>query len=290
MDSKKGFIYKIKNIQTGKIYIGQAREFKKKNNIPYNYGIKGRWNDHVSSSKTLSTPLAIDIRKYGKDSFELDELCKENLNDLDALEANYIQLLQSFVPNGYNVMRHSQNKHRDKSNIVSHFRGQVVSAVLRKIRRNTIYTLVYCYLELQDGSKRRIIFGQNSNKTFQDVWDDAVSFAEELDVPIEENTSNSDDLFERYSSKLQEFSNSDITKIRITNASNLIAVYITTSDMTSWKEQKRICFGGKHISKEIAYFTACEFIEALPKKDTTVILDSIQSLQQVAASKVESEL
>jgi hypothetical protein len=60
--------------------------------------------------------------------------------------------------------------------------------------------------------------------------------------------------------------------------------------MTSWKEQKRICFGGKHIPAEIAYLTACEFIEALPKKDSTVILDSIQSLQQVAASKVESEL
>lgn len=290
MDFEQGFIYKITNKITGKIYIGQAREYKKKNNIPYKYGIKGRWGDHVSSAYTLSTPLATDIRKYGKDSFELEQLYKGQLNDLDAFEADYIESLKSYSPNGYNVMRHSQNKHRDKSNIVSHFRGKVVSTTLHKIRRNNMFALVYCYLELQDGSKRRIVFGQNSNKSFQEAWDDAVTFAEELDAPVREDTSNSNNLLEKYHSKLQEFIDSDITKIRITNASNLIAVYITTSDMKSWKEQKRICFGGKLTPKETAYFSALEFIEALPKKDSTVILDTIQSLQQVAASKVESEL
>ena len=290
MDNEQGFIYKIINKNTGKIYVGQAREYKKKLGIPYRYGIKGRWNDHISSSSSSSTPLAQDIRKYGKESFELEELWKGNLNDLDAQEANFIELLKSFVPNGYNVMRHSQNKHREKSNIISHFRGKVVSASLRKIKRNNVYSLVHCYLELQDGSKRRIVFGQNSNKTFQQAWDDALSFAQELDVPFQEDTSNCDILLEKYSSKIEEFSNSEITKIRITKASDLIAVYITTSDMKSWKEQKRICFGGKKISEENAYFTACEFIDALPKSESTVILDSIQSRQQVAASIVESEL
>jgi len=36
---EQGFIYKITGAPSGKSYIGQAREFKTKNGIPYKYGI-----------------------------------------------------------------------------------------------------------------------------------------------------------------------------------------------------------------------------------------------------------
>lgn len=284
-----GFVYKITNTETGKIYIGQAREYKKKKGISYRYGVKGRWNDHVSSSASSFTPLAQDIRKYGKEKFTIEELEKAELNSLDGLEAKWINDSKSFVPNGYNVMRHSQNKHRDKSNISSFFKDIVTCAILRKIRKEGEYKLVYCYLELEDGTKRRLVFGQETGKSFQEAWEDAVSFVEELEVPYKEDLSNSNDPLEKYSGKLNEFKGKTITKIRIAKFNSLVAVYVTTSEMKSWKEQVRICFGGKTISQEEAHELACMFAEQLPKKADTILIDTLtQSPQQAAASMDET--
>lgn len=280
-----GVIYKLTNRQTGKIYIGQARDNKQKNNKPYKYGSKGRWCDHISSSATSLTPLAEDIRRYGKESFEVQDLEKAELNHLDALEAKWIEEMDCIVPKGYNVMRHSQNKHREKSNIVSYFKGKTLSATLRKIRRNGEYGLVHCWLMLEDGTKRRVVFGQHNGKTFQEAWSDTLAFVEELNVPFSEDITNSDDPLERYSDKLQEFENAVIKKIRIAKFNSLVAVYITTADAKSWKDQQRICFGGKTITQEFAYSLACLFVEQLQKNTDTILLDTItQSPQQAAAS------
>lgn len=280
-----GVIYKLTNRKTGKVYIGQARDNKQKNNKPYKYGSKGRWCDHVSSSATSLTPLAEDIRRYGKESFDIEDLEKADLNALDALEATWIEKMDCLIPKGYNVMRHSQNKHREKSNISSYFKGKALSATLRKIRKDGEYGLVHCWLELENDTRRRVVFGQHSGKTFQEAWDDALAFIEELDIPFSEDTANSDDLLERYSDKLQEFEHAVIKKIRIAKFNSLIAVYITTADMKSWKDQKRICFGGKTVTQEFAYTLACLFVEQLPKNTDTLLLDTItQSPQQVAAS------
>ena len=118
---ESGFIYKVTCTPTGKHYIGQAREFKHKLGEPYKYGTQGRWNDHVSSSRTSSTAFASAIREYGKDAFTVQELEKASLNSLDALEAKWIETFDCVVPKGYNLMRHSQNKHRSESNLNQFF-------------------------------------------------------------------------------------------------------------------------------------------------------------------------
>ena len=285
-----GFIYKVKNNITGKSYVGQAREKKYKKGVSYNYGVKGRWNDHVSSACVTTTPLAEDIRKYGKDVFELQELQKAELDLLDALEADWIKKENTCVPIGYNVMKYSRNKHHKKTNIADHFKDKAVSAELRKIRRNGEYLIVYCCLTMNDGTTQRITFGQNKDMIFDDAWNDAIEFAIELDIPFTENTSNSEDPLERYADKIKEFDDKEITKIRITRANNLVAVYITTAEMKNWKDQKRICFGGKTIKQEEAYELAKLFIEALTITTTTTqILDVFRSSQQVDASMAGTE-
>ena len=62
--------------------------------------------------------------------------------------------------------------------------------------------------------------------------------------------------------------------MRITSASNLIAVYIGTSEMKLSKEHKRICFGGKKITKDDAYNIAKQFVAELKISDK-LIKDSI---------------
>jgi hypothetical protein len=52
--------------------------------------------------------------------------------------------------------------------------------------------------------------------------------------------------------------------------------------MKAKKEHKRICFGGKKITKENAYEIAKQFVAELNIKDN-IIYDSIQCSQQVTA-------
>lgn len=283
-----GFIYKITCIPTGKHYIGQAREHKHKHEKEYKYGIQGRWGDHVSSAKTSLTAFSEAIRQYGREKFQVEELEKAPLDSLDALEAKWIAHYNSIVPNGYNTTRHSQNKHRESSNLYEFFKDKVTSCCLRKIRRNNIYSLVYIILELKDGSQRRIVFGNNKDDTFQTAWESAIEFAENLECPYHEDTSSSADPLERYASKIEEYADKEITKIRITSASNLIAVYITTSDMKSWKDQHRICFGGKTIDKNSAYELATLFVDQLHKNSQTIIQDAYRCQQQAAATMGEA--
>lgn len=70
--------------------------------------------------------------------------------------------------------------------------------------------------------------------------------------------------------------------MRITSASSLIAVYIGTSDMKLSKEHKRICFGGKTITKEEAYEIAKQFVAELHVSDK-LIYNSIKCWQQATA-------
>lgn len=80
-------IYKITNLITGKVYIGQSVD------------ILRRWRQHKHSS--FSYPLYEDFKKYGLDnfSFEVLEECQED--ELNAKEKEYIQKYNSFT-NGYN--------------------------------------------------------------------------------------------------------------------------------------------------------------------------------------------
>jgi group I intron endonuclease len=95
---KMGFIYKITNLVTGAVYVGQTIRTVPK-----------RWDSHVDSSKRpkLTSRLLRAIVKYGKDCFKietLEEIGKESLESLDALECAYISILRANNPiYGYNL-------------------------------------------------------------------------------------------------------------------------------------------------------------------------------------------
>lgn len=94
-------IYQIRNIITGKKYIGQSVD------------IYRRWWEHKARVDNKNTncynkPLYTAIRKYGIDNFEfiiLEECLPEELNNK---EAHYIQTLSTLVPNGYNLLASSE--------------------------------------------------------------------------------------------------------------------------------------------------------------------------------------
>lgn len=284
-----GFIYRVTCKTTGKKYIGQAREFKHKNEKPFRYGIPGRWSDHVSSAKTGSDkPLHQSIRQYGADDFTIDEITKATLTELDALEAVWIERENSLAPQGYNVCKHSRNRHRTTSSLAAFYQGKVSEAILRPIRQDGQMKMVYVMLNLKDGTVERIAFGQKQQQTHEEARAEAFQFLQELGCPYREETSNSQNPLERYSSKLAQFVGKRILKIRITSASSLVAVYVTTDKAKSYKYQVRICFGGKVVPKDVAYDLAKQFVQQLPINESTTLEDHYQCRQQAAASKGET--
>jgi group I intron endonuclease len=97
---KESGIYCFKNLTNGKCYVGQA------------VNIKNRMRAHMTairSNKLGGLLLYKAIDKYGIDNFEISilETIPNNTEDLkstlDVLEKKYIQELNSYAPNGYNM-------------------------------------------------------------------------------------------------------------------------------------------------------------------------------------------
>lgn len=97
-----GYIYCIKNITDGMMYIGQT-----------SVSILARWRSHISSSKSSKEchlHLHRAIRKYGVSSFEIKEIesisapSPEKLKKcLNEREQYYILALKTLSPFGYNM-------------------------------------------------------------------------------------------------------------------------------------------------------------------------------------------
>lgn len=87
------WIYKITNIQNGKIYIGQTIR-----------SIEQRFKRHIADALNgnLDTHFARAIRKYGKDNFKLELVCScSSHKDMCEKEQYWIRYYNS-IEDGYN--------------------------------------------------------------------------------------------------------------------------------------------------------------------------------------------
>ena len=87
-------IYKIENLINHKVYIGQSKN------------IERRWTEHrtrVNYARNDNLPLYRAFRKYGIENFSFEVIEQCNVEKLNEKEKKYIQLYNSFAPNGYNA-------------------------------------------------------------------------------------------------------------------------------------------------------------------------------------------
>lgn len=124
-------IYKITNLTTGKIYVGQAVSHILNHKRYRPYGHEGRFRCHISEAfstkKNQSHYLNNAIRKYGVEDFvvELIECCE--IKNSDEREIHYIKEFNSLFPNGYNlkngggVFTHSDESKKRVSNGVTNY-------------------------------------------------------------------------------------------------------------------------------------------------------------------------
>ena len=100
-------IYKIINITTGKVYIGQAVSHILNHKKYRPYGHQGRFRCHISEAfsnkKNQSHYLNNAIRKYSVADFEVELLECCDISIADEREIYYIKENNSLYPNGYNL-------------------------------------------------------------------------------------------------------------------------------------------------------------------------------------------
>ena len=100
-------IYKITNLTTNKVYVGQAVSHILNHGRYRPYGHLKRMRCHISEAfstkKNQSHYLNNAIRKYGVDDFECELIEYCSCDSADEREAHFIQQYNSLYPYGYNL-------------------------------------------------------------------------------------------------------------------------------------------------------------------------------------------
>jgi group I intron endonuclease len=128
-------IYKITNLTTGKIYVGQAVSHILNHKRYRPYGREGRFKCHISEAfstkKHQSYYLNNSIRKYGVSDFVVDLLEYCEVHEANEREIHYIKFYNSLFPSGYNlknggsVFTHSdESKRRVSNGVKSYFKDK----------------------------------------------------------------------------------------------------------------------------------------------------------------------
>jgi hypothetical protein len=104
----KGEIYKITNLLTNKMYIGQTRShyLNRGKYRPFSY--TGRFKSHISESKSITKYNACRylnsaFNKYGIENFKCELILSCEINELDKYETKFISDFNTRYPNGYNL-------------------------------------------------------------------------------------------------------------------------------------------------------------------------------------------
>lgn len=236
-----GCIYKLTSRTERKTYIGQVALYKFKDGKPYQYGLKGRWSDHVSDAPIKTKPIAAAIVARGPQDFSIEILEIASLYELNDLEIEYIERLHTIVPFGYNVQRGGSCAHRSQPRSVH----RTMIEIPRTPEIETFYREYLAYLRYDLANKYvdrlRTLEGLNLTK---------------IRIATAKNTS----------AKRQ-----DGHSIKY----ETITVYVHTDQMRMAKDALKFRFGGVNQSVRDAYSEAIEFVAHIPRTENLIILNQV---------------
>lgn len=109
----KGEIYKITNLITNKMYIGQTRSHYLNNGKYRPFGYFGRFKKHLNEANRINMNcscryLNSTINKYDASNFKCELITTCDVDELDEYERKYICELNTKYPNGYNLTNGGQ--------------------------------------------------------------------------------------------------------------------------------------------------------------------------------------
>jgi len=109
-----GEIYKITNLITNKMYVGQTRSHYLNKGKYRPFGHIGRFKSHISESKNMNKfnacrYLNSAFNKYSIENFKCELIINCEIEQLDNYEKKYIYELNTRYPNGYNLTNGGQS-------------------------------------------------------------------------------------------------------------------------------------------------------------------------------------
>ena len=129
LDIAKGIVYTITNIKNNKVYVGQtlSHNYFESSDTWVRTGIKDRWRRHVTDAKNNKNESQFykDILEYSEDSFDTDIykiVSLDNIHNLNIIEFNAINELNTLEPNGYNKDGWKNSVCFTKHLFLSHFK------------------------------------------------------------------------------------------------------------------------------------------------------------------------
>lgn len=305
-----GEIYIITCTVTGKQYVGQARHYVRCKESVKRHGMMARWGAHLREAARYAKTKVIGeepknrsilnnaILKYGKDAFVVEKLedC-EDLETLNNAEQQWIQTMDTMVPNGYNIrpggnsFKHSEGSRKKQSELIeTHYAKKrreffkdkiIIRAVMRDVKANggesKPHVRVYVYYNTTDNpneQQKRTNFQYNDG-TKEDAWRRATEFANSLskNVTIEEYHQKHTGACNKmhFANKRKEFfKDKIIEKIDIFNTnSNVVkchidaTVYYTTPGDENVRKKDCYFFYNNPSEKNEAKKKAIEFAQTM---------------------------
>lgn len=269
---RQAIIYIITCQDTGKCYVGQTTNLKKTRGKWYKYGISQRLVEHFGAARRKrTTPLAKAIRQYGIESFSVEELERCDMELSDDRESYHIRKCQTLFPDGYNVQK--QARIGNGLMLPEHM---VSLAEIRGIKKGDTVARVRVLLTIEnEKNKRRFMFG-SSGKDFEKSLQEAKEFCEQVKaerIILHSSLTESDCLWWPYKEKLDSLDRFKVKRLRATRfRGTMVRIHIRTGEMTSYRQEKLITFGGKTISKDSAYTIALAVVEEMKNRHPEAIV------------------
>jgi group I intron endonuclease len=155
-----GLVYLITNTATGKMYVGQTIQ-KLVDRLKQH-----KWHGHQSDPKTA---IHRTMKKHGFDKFTFDVLeTYQNQTELDAAELEFARALNTFTPNGYNLIAGAgagAMSEETRLKVVAGLTGRVPTQETRD-RISDAKTVWYATVEPKIESLRRMRISESKAKTY----------------------------------------------------------------------------------------------------------------------------
>jgi hypothetical protein len=148
-------IYKITNIATNKLYVGQAVSHILNHKKYRPYGMEKRLACHISeafsSKKNQSQYLNNAIKKYGPQNFKVELIRVCTIKDAEHIEKEEIIKNNSLYPNGYNLNTGGkQFAHTDES------KKRVSTGVMNYSKDKKMERFIGVTIDIKDNIKKYI--------------------------------------------------------------------------------------------------------------------------------------
>lgn len=283
-------IYLLECKISKKKYIGQTKSYKIVKGKIYKSSIINRLNEHYGAAKRgRTTPLCKIIRSNNYTNFSITEIMRCDVELADTMECFYINEYNTLYPQGLNVQTHS----RTNSSVVYNLKENIEKIEIKSIKEDGVNKKIRVLVKyFNDINKKRFMFNRG-DESFEDSYNRAKKFCNLLapsDKIIEHHSLfSNNNIWWPYKEKIDILNSAKIKKIRLTSyGKNLVAIYITTEDMKSWKEQIKYAFGGKHICKNDAFIIAKNVAEELSSRHKIhyIVDQKLHCSQQAIAFKV----